>query len=275
MTGQKTRDQSLKRPDSFQDQVLTAINFVTTNKQRVLMMMAPLLIVASGVYATYLWTQKKAENRRAELAKILTQHSDEESSVAKKREEIQKQIEPLRNTKTDKDGKKTPTSPENLATITKLEKQIADLKPDHTKSLGEFKRFYDANSDTVEGWMAGLKWASNQLQDSQSGDARKVVEQVAKASASNKFYQMNSRFILIGLMEDAGEFDAALKECEILIKIASDDAMPSVLLTKARIQFFKKSFDEAKTSLKEILDKHSSSPEATKARGLMAIMGAA
>jgi predicted negative regulator of RcsB-dependent stress response len=275
MTGQKTRDQSLKRPDSFQDQVLTAINFVTTNKQRVLMMMAPLLIVASGVYATYLWTQKKAENRRAELAKILTQHSDEESSVAKKREEIQKQIEPLRNTKTDKDGKKTPTSPENLATITKLEKQIADLKPDHTKSLVEFKRFYDANSDTVEGWMAGLKWASNQLQESQSGDARKVVEQVAKASAANKFYQMNSRFILIGLMEDAGEFDGALKECEILIKIASDDAMPSVLLTKARIQFFKKSFDDAKTSLKEILDKHSSSPEATKARGLMAIMGAA
>lgn len=275
MTGQKTKDQALKRPDNFQDQVLTAINFMTSNKQRVLMMMAPLLIVASGVYATFLWTQKKSETRRAELAKILTLHSDEESTVAKKREEIQKQIEPLRSSKTDKDGKKSTTSPENLATITKLEKQIADLKPDHTKSMADFKRFYDTNSDTVEGWMAGLKWASNQLQESQPGDARKVVEQVAKASASNKFYQMNSRFILIGLMEDAGEFDAALKECEILIKIASDDAMPSVLLTKARIQFFKKSFDEAKTSLKEILEKHSSSPEATKARGLMAIMGAA
>jgi predicted negative regulator of RcsB-dependent stress response len=275
MTGQKTKDQALKRPDSFQDQILTGINFVSSNKQRVLMMMAPLLIVASGVYATFLWTQKKADSRRAELAKILTLHSDEEGSLAKRREEIQKQIEPLRNTKTDKDGKKTATSPENLATITKLEKQIADLKPDHTKSMAEFKGFYDANPETVEGWMAGLKWASNQLQAAQTAEARKIVEQIAKASSSNKFYQMNSRFILIGLMEDAGEFDAALKECEILAKLASDDAMPSVLLSKARLQYFKKSFDDSRASLKEILEKYASSPEATKARGLMAIMGAA
>jgi len=275
MTGQKTKDQALKRPDSFQDHILTGINFVSSNKQRVLMMMAPLLIVASGVYATFLWTQNKADSRRAELAKILTLHSDEEGSVAKRREEIQKQIEPLRNTKTDKDGKKSATSPENLATITKLEKQIADLKPDHTKSLAEFKGFYDANPDSVEGWMAGLKWASNQLQAAQTADARKIVEQIAKASSANKFYQMNSRFMLIGLMEDAGEFDAALKECEILAKLASEDAMPSVLLSKARLQYFKKSFDDSRTSLKVILDKYASSPEATKARGLMAIMGAA
>ena len=275
MTGQKIKDQALKRPDSFQDHVLNGINFVSTNRQRVLMMMAPLLIVASGVYATYLWTQKKADSRRAALAKILTHYSDEENSVAKQREELQKKIEPLRSTKTGKDGKKLPNSSENLAAITKLEKQAADLKPDHTKSMSEFKRFYDSNSDTVEGWMAGLKWASNQLQESQIPEARKVVEQIAKASSSNKFYQMNSRFILIGLMEDAGEFDAALKECEVLMKLASDDALPSILLTRGRLQFFKKSFDDARASLKEILDKHSSSPEATKARGLMAIMGAA
>lgn len=275
MSGQKTTDHNLRRPDSFQDQILKAINFIASNRKRMLMMLAPLILVGSGVYATYIWTQKKAESRRAELAKILTQFSDEENAVAKKREEIQKQIEPLRSPKTDKDGKKTSASAEALAMVTKLEKQMADLKPDHSKSMLDFKKFYDSNSNSTEGWMAGLRWASYELQNSQTGDVRKVVEQIAKASSANKFYQMNSRFILIGVMEESGEFDAALKECDLLMKLASEDALPSVLLAKARLQFFKKAYEDAKASLKELMDKHASSPEATKARGLMAIMGAA
>jgi tetratricopeptide (TPR) repeat protein len=273
MTEQKTKDKPLKGRDSFQGQILNAINFISVNKKRILMMMAPILVVTSAVYATFLWTEKKADSRRAALAQILSTFADEENSVAKQREELQRQIESLRNKNPEKKGQKSSPSAEDLASITKLEKQIADLKPDHTNSISEFRKFYDSHAKTVEGWMAGLKWASHQLQNTQASDTRKVVEDIAKASSSNKFYQMNSRFILIGMMEDAGEFDAALKECEILLKLASDEAMPSVLLTKGRLQFFKKSYEDSKTSLKEILDKHSSSPEASKARGLMAIMG--
>lgn len=81
--------------------------------------------------------------------------------------------------------------------------------------------------------------------------------------------------MLIGILEDTGEFDAALKECDILLGLATDDAKPAVLLTKGRLQYFKKSFPEARTALNEIIEKHASSPEATKARSLMTAMGPA
>jgi len=275
MTGQKTKDKALKRPDSFQDQITNAINFLSTNSRRILMMMTPIIIVGVVGYGAYLWTQKNTVARRAELSKILAMHNDELMTVNRKREDTQKQINVLRSTKPNKDGKKSEVSAENLATITNLEKQMADLKPDHSKSMIEFKKFYESHKKDVEGWMAGLTWAGYQLQNGTPSDSRTTVEQIAKASASNTFYQMNSRFMLIGLLEDAGEFDAALKECDVLMKIAADDAKATILLAKGRLNFFKKSFAESKQSLKEILEKHASTPEATKARGLIALMGPA
>ena len=273
MTGHKNLDRSLKRPDSFQDQILNGIKFFSTNKKRVLMLSAPLIVVASAGYAVYSWTSYTANHRRAELAKITSIQSDEQSEVSKKRDDLQKQIDALRNTKPDKDGKKGAVSPEALTKITGMEKQMTDLKPDHSKSTAEFKKFFDSNNDSPEGWMAGLTWASRQLQEGNSAEARKVVEHVAKSSSANKFYQMNSRFMLIGLLEDAGDFDSALKEVDILSKLATDDAKPSVLLAKGRLQYFKKAYPEAKVALNEIIDKHASSPEATKARILLAAIG--
>lgn len=275
MTGQKIKDKALKRPDSFQDHVMNAINFLTANSRRILMMLTPIIVVGIVGYAAYVWNNRSAVARRAELSKILAMHNDELTAVNRKREETQKQINVIRSSKPSKDGKKTELSPENLATVTNLEKQIADLKPDHTKSMVEFKKFYESHKKNVEGWMAGLTWAGYQLQNGKSSDSRSTIEEIAKASSANSFYQMNSRFMLIGLLEDAGEFDAALKECDILTKIATDDARASVLLAKGRLNFFKKSFAESRQSLKEILEKHASSPEATKARGLIALMGSA
>lgn len=275
MTGQKIKDKALKRPDSFQDHVMNAINFLSANSRRILMMLTPILIVGIVGYAVYVWNQRSTVARRAELSKILAMHNDELTTVNRKRDETQKQIDVIRSSKPSKDGKKTELSPENLATVTNLEKQIADLKPDHTKSMAEFKKFYESHKKDVEGWMAGLTWAGYQLQNGKPSDSRPTIEQIAKASSANNFYQMNSRFMLIGLLEDAGEFDAALKECDILTKIATDDARASVLLAKGRLNYFKKSFAESRQSLKEILEKHASSPEATKARGLMALLGPA
>ena len=275
MTSHKQHEQSLKRPDSFQDKILKAINFATTNKIQILKLLSPIVAVALIGYGVYSWRSHKASDRRADLAKIFAMATEEQSGVSKRREEIQKQIDAIRATKPATEGKKAELSAENLATITALESSMGDLKPDNTKSSDALKNFYDTNKDVAEGWIAGLTWSSRQLQEDKTTEARPIVEAIAKASTSNKFYQLTSRFMLVGILEDSGEFDAAIKECDILAGLATDDAKPAILLAKGRLQYFKKSYAESRTVLSEILDKHASSPEATKARSLMAAMGPA
>lgn len=276
MTGHKQLDKSLKRPDTFQDHIMKGIQFATTNKKQIFVILSPLLVVALIGYGAYEWRTHRAANRRASLAKIISLQTEEQNNVGKQRDELQKLVEALRSSKTPLDGKKVEPSAESLAKITELEKKMSDIKPDHSKSTEEFRRFYDANKDNAEGWMAGLSWAGKELQqNNKAADVRPIVEAITKASSSNKFYQLSSRFMLIGILEDLGEFDAAIKECDALSSLATDDAKPAVLLAKGRLQYFKKSLPEARTVLSEIIDKHSSSPEATKARGLLALMGPA
>jgi predicted negative regulator of RcsB-dependent stress response len=275
MTGHKQIEKSLKRPDSFQDHILKAIMFVKGNKQRVLLLASPVIAIVVIGYAVFSWTSHQAANRRGELAKIAALQSEEQTNVDKQREETQKKIDALRVTPTGADGKKAEISADNLAVITKLEMQIADIKPDTSKSTAEFKAFYDKNTGNPEGWMAGLSWAGRQLEDGKVTEARPVVEAISKASTSNNFYQIASRLMLIGILEDAGEFDAAIKECDILVSLSSDETKPMAMLAKGRIQYFKKSFPEARTVLNELITKFASSPEATTARSLVASMGPA
>ena len=275
MTGHKQLEKTLKRPDDFQGYILSGIQFITANRRTVLLMLSPVIAVAVIGYAVFAWMNHKSAARRADLAGVLAIQAEEQTNLNKTREDLQKQIEELRAVKPGADGKKTELSAETLTNITNLEKQSADLKPDATKSTAAFKKFYDEHPDSVEGWMAGLTWASSQLRDNKVADARPVIEAIVKGSTSNKFYQMNARFMLIGILEDAGDFDAAIKECDVLVGLATDDAKPAILLTKGRLQYFKKAFPEARASLNEIVDKHGSTPEATRARSLMAAMGPA
>jgi predicted negative regulator of RcsB-dependent stress response len=274
MTGQKQVEHSLKKPDSFQDHVMKGIQSLVNNKTRLFMFLAPVIVVALAFYAVQSWTNHKTEARRAELAKILAIQTDEQSDVGKRREEIQKEIDAIRaDRKTDAKGKKAELSADQLAKVTELEKKISSLKPDNSKSLEAFKKFYDSNKDKPEGWMAGLAWAAGQLQNDKTADARPIVESISKASGSNKFYQLTSRFMLIGILEDAAEYDAGIKECDTLSTIATDESKPAVLLAKGRLQYFKKAMPEARTVLNELIEKHGSTPEATKARGMIAMMG--
>ena len=188
MTGHKQIEQSLKRPDSFQDHILKGIQFVTKNKQRVMLMLSPVIVVAVIGYSVFAWMNHKASSRRAELAKIMSLTVDEQNNVGKQREEIQKQIETLRASKPGADGKVPEPSADALAKITGLEKQMADIKPDTSRSTEAYKKFYEKNKTTAEGWMAGLTWSGRQLQENKTADARPVVEEISKSSTSNKFY---------------------------------------------------------------------------------------
>ena len=98
------------------------------------------------------------------------------------------------------------------------------------------------------------------------------MEVVAKESVKVPVFQIQSRMILIGINEDAGNYDAALKDAEYLISMADDELKPKVLLAKGRIQMLKDAKAEAKATLDDLIAKHANSPEAQKARSMLALI---
>lgn len=274
MSGHKQLEKQLKRPDSFQEHILKAINYTRDNKGRVMMMISPLIVIALAAYSVYSWQQRQAASRRAAIAKIFTMQTAENNAVGKKNESIQKEIDTLRNVKPDASGKTPPISAENLVKIASLEKQLTDTKPDHSASAAEFRKFYDENKSSTEGWLAGISWASEQLEHGKTAEAKPVIEEITKASIKQKFYQIQSRFILANILEDAGDFDGALKEADILASLVDDEDKPMILLLKGRLLYFKKDAG-ARAVLSEIVDKHGSTREAQTARSLLAELGPA
>ena len=109
----------------------------------------------------------QAESRRYELAKIDDVYATESESIADSRDEIQKQISDL--SKTEKDSKT------NKAKIEKLEKQINELKADHSKSLVAYKEFFSANPSSVEGLRAGVAAANIEVADKNYDSARDIL----------------------------------------------------------------------------------------------------
>lgn len=285
MTTHKQIEQQLKRPDSFQDSILKSIDFVKANKQKVALMIAPILAVALVGYGVFAWQQSQAAQRRAELAKLFTMQNDEATSIDKQKETIQKEIDLLRNPTAPApktaDGKAAPaeTKPEltaeTLLKIGELEAKLATAKPDHAASAAAFKSFYDAHKSYAEGWMAGLSWAGHQLSLGKAAEVRPVLEDIVKSSTAHTFYQIQSRFMLTGVLEELGEFDAALKEAEILTGLVGDEAKPMVLLMKGQLLYFKDDKPAARVILSEIVEKHGSTREAQTARSLLAEIGPA
>ena len=274
MTAHKHLEQPLKRPDTFQESFLKALDYTTKNKGRVAMLFAPIIGVVAIGYGIHMFQQSKANERRASLAKILAKQTAELTEVGKAQEKIQTEISALRNG-TKGDVQKSPAVPADALKIAELEKKINDIRPDHSGSTAEFKAFYDANKGAPEGWMAGLSWAGRMLEQNKVAEAKPVVEEVVKASTAHNFYQVQARFLLLSILEDQGEFDAALKEADMLMGLVGEDTKATVLLAKGRLQYFKNAKPEARTALNEIVEKHGSSPEAQKAKSLLAVMGPA
>lgn len=274
MSGHKQLEKQLKRPDSFQANILKAIDYVKNNPSRVAMMLAPLLVIGLAAYGIHSWQQRQSANRRAAIAKIFTMQTAENSAAGKKNESIQKEIDALRNVKPDAAGKKPEVSADTLLKIAALEKQLTVTKPDHSASTAEFLKFYEANKSNTEGWLAGISWAGEQLDQGKIAETRPIIEEISKASINQKYYQIQSRFILANILEEVGEFDAALKEADILANLVSDEDKPMILLLKGRLLYFKKDAG-ARAVLSEIVDKHGSTREAQTARSLLAELGPA
>jgi tetratricopeptide (TPR) repeat protein len=271
---QKTVERELRRPDSFQAWGYHLIKILNQYQKLIWFTLIPLLVVGAIGYGVYWYRGEQAAKRRAELAKVFGVQADESREIGKKQEAIQKQIEDLRakNQVPDKDGKIAELSPDVKNQITALEKSLTQLKPDRTKSNAAFKEFYNGHKTSAEGWTAGLTWAGRTLADGKIAEVRPVVDEIVSASSKDKFFQMQSRLLRLSIMEELGEYDAALKEADEVLKVAPEEAKASVLLTKGRVQYFKNDYPEAKKTLEQLVEKHASSPEAQKAKALMSLV---
>lgn len=275
MSGHKQIEQQLKRPDTFQQTIMKGINYATSNPARVVKMLTPLILIALVGYGIQSWRTRQANHRRAEIAKIFMMQTDENNAVVKQQEATRKEIDALRNpadAKPDATGKKPELTADTLLKISALEKKLTDTKPDHAGSTTAFKKFYDGNKNNAEGWLAGMSWAGYQLEHGKVADVKPVLEEITKVSLDHKFYQIQSRFMLANVLEELGEFDAALKEAEVLTSLVDDEGRPMILLLKGQLLYFKKDAG-ARAVLTEIVDKHGSTKEAQTARSLLSEMG--
>ena len=120
--------------------------------------------------------------------------------------------------------------------------------------------------------MAGVQAANLLLDSGKKAEARTMLTSVVEGSKASSFYQVHTRFILIGLLEDDQKFDEALAQIAALEKISDKELKPKILLAKGRIQILKKSSKDAVGTLTKLINDFGTSAEAKKARSLRALI---
>lgn len=270
----------LKSMDSFQTKLVGLLEWLLKNVKYILYGLAPIagiiLIFVGWQYVSGL----RSEERLQELGKIEMGFNTERQAADKQKDVVRKQIDELESAaKTAagiKPGEEALKKFElDAATKTKkeaLEKQVTEIKPDHTKSLASFKEFFAKHPKEVEGWNSGLRAATILSEALKFDEAIPVVEQIAAAAAKDAFYGTQSRIFLAGLLEEKAEYDKALAEITALEANASEDLKPALLLTKGRLLFLKNSKEEAKATFSILIEKFASSAEAQKARSLKGLL---
>ena len=161
-----------KSPDAFQVGMYKFLEWASKSKGIIIGITLPIVLLVFGFWGWQQYSNLQAESRRYELAKIDDVYATESESIADSRDEIQKQISDL--SKTEKDSKT------NKAKIEKLEKQINELKADHSKSLVAYKEFFSANPSSVEGLRAGVAAANIEVADKNYDSARDILEGISQ-----------------------------------------------------------------------------------------------
>jgi predicted negative regulator of RcsB-dependent stress response len=287
MVSEKKKFQkSLKAPDQFQIRVVKALDWMNRN---IIVLAVPAVVVALGIVGYYVWNligENAREARLSELGKIQVVYEEEEKTAETSRDALRKQMEAIdsdiakksiapASAATDALKPATPAAavaPELTAKKDALQKQVDAIKADHTQSLKQYEDFSEKYQATPEGWLAGVS-AANILKDQgKIPDAQALLEKVLTNSKDDRFYQVQGRFLLVGLLEEQGNYDAALKEVEVLASLVDEESQPRVMLAKGRLQMLKKANEDARATFSKLIEAHSSSPEAQKARSLQTLL---
>lgn len=272
MSGGKELQRQLKGPDAFQAKMLSILDSLLKRKSLLVAAIVGVFVVVAVSWGVGHFASRKDLGRKEDLTKIDAVYTAELESVSKEREALQKQVIDLRA--------KVPTNPKEVkpehakieAEIKSLEDKMSGLTGNHADSLAQYKAFYEKYPDAPEGWAAGMRYVASLLEKDQLAEARPVLENILAKSRDSIVYQVQSGMALVGVLEDSGEFDAALEKAEALLKVAPDALKPKILLAKSRLQIQKNAKDAAASTLDGLIKDHGATPEADQARGMKALI---
>lgn len=277
----KEQLKALKGPDAFQTRILLALEWLTKNTRLLLVLLAPVVVVALASVGWRYLNKVRKESRLVELGKVQVVFDDELRKANDARQVISKEIDVVDKKISDAAAKTTTKEAESAPPVTDpalqaekdaLEKKLEAIKPDHSQSVGKFKEYFNSHTDTAEGWMAALTAAGIYTSQEKFSEARPLLEAVVTQSKDNSFYQAQARLSLVGILEEASEYDQALAQIEALDKQASKELKPRLLLAKGRILLLKKDTEQAKAIFNNLIDVYGASAEAQKARSIQALI---
>jgi len=290
----------MKGPDQYQKVASRVMSWLNDNTMMIWATVLPVVLIIFGVLIWQWYANKQQLELIDSLGKVTAVYRDENGKAQKEREKLNEKltaidakIAKIENVPEDpKDKKKdddplkpaTPKKKKNLSAAEKkeiaalkteregLEKQMQDIKPDHTSSLAEFKNYYQTHSETAQGWVANMQAVAIHLERKELDQARSLLTELLAKSKNSKFYQIHARIVYINLLKDSGDYDTAMKEVEQLEKIAPDSIKPVALLNKAQVLKLKGQNEEALKVLDLIQQDHANSPEADQAKNFRMIV---
>lgn len=263
----KDHFKSLKAPDQFQVQVMSLMDHIVKYRKLLIGIIVPLLLIGIGVYAFNAVKGNQQHARLEELGKAQVTFDGEQRAADDARTVLQTQLEAVEaKLEQNKDDTAAKTEKE------KLEKQMAAIEPDHTKSMTEYQEFAKLYPATPEGWLAGMTVAKMLLDKEQVAAARTTLEDVLKQSTDSPFYQTQAGLTLVSVLEEQNDYDGALAQLDALDKNADPELKPRLLLARGRLQMLKNASEDAKKTFATLIENHGASPEAQKARSMQALL---
>ena len=248
--------------DAFQNAAARILNIFNEQRKTLVLIAIPIVLAIGAGYGWKYAMNRQESTRRAGLDEILSMMSKADQDAAKQKDNVTKKVEDLK--KTD------PIA--NKDAISKLEAEVKGIKSNYGEALPKLTEFYQKNKDKTEGWNAGMVVAKQFLEEKKFEEAKNITEAIAKSSINLKLYQMQARFVLVGIYEELGQFDLAIEQENLLEGLVSEDLIPAAKLAKARTLILKNSNEEAKAALQGIVDKHASTSEAQKARAYLTLL---
>ncbi len=268
MSDKKT-EKLLKRPDAFQSSVMKGINWFRAERQRVVFVAVPvvLILILGAGFQYYRLNQSEArKNKLGEISKVFAK---EEKDLAKKKAQIREDLRKLEAS--SKDPKAAEAAGSNTAAIAAKKLELQALTEDHQGSLAKYEQFFQANVRNSEGWRAGMAAVGILIKDKKLESASVILKSILDNAMGIDFYQVQARLMYVAILEDLKKFDEAIAQLNIAQPLAAEDLQPRILLTKARLEIQVGKKDEAQKTLDALIADHASSPEARQAIGIKAL----
>lgn len=265
------KSKTLDSPDAFQVQAYSFMDRLAQNPKPAMAVGGVVLALLLGGYAFKYFTEAKTEKLQSAAAAVDTVYENEMKKYTEQREALEKQRDAI----VAKQAAPTAGQPPvETAEVKVINDQIKTIKPVHTESSAKYLELYKANPKSAEGLAAGLKHAAYISNNGDLDTARAELNAIVSDSKGEKIVHNQGLLLLISIETDKADFDAAVKHSDELIASVSKELLPKALLTKGQVLFLKKDFPAAKTVLETLVKDHDTSPEAERARGLLALIPA-